>query len=108
MIRVPELIGTSIEDAKSAIGSVSGTVGHVTEDHSDTVASGLIGAAMAVGLLWVSAWALFDKYLLDQQSSGTAFISSADVWVIAPFLLVGVVLLAVGTSTVTLWRYLRV
>lgn len=74
----------------------------------ETVASGLIGALMAVGLLWVSAWALFDKYLLNQQSSGTAFISSADVWVIAPFLLVGVVVLAVGTSTVTLWRYLRV
>lgn len=74
----------------------------------ETVASGLIGAVMAIGLLWVSAWTLFDKYLLTQQGSGTAFISSADVWIIAPFLLVGVVLLAVGTSTVTLWRYLRV
>nr|WP_257907286.1 permease-like cell division protein FtsX [Janibacter limosus] len=51
----------------------------------ETVASGLIGAVMAVGLLWVTAWALFDKYLLAQQGSGTAFISSADVWVIAPF-----------------------
>mgnify|MGYP002653350423 CR=1 FL=1 len=73
----------------------------------ETVASGLIGAVMAIGLLWVSAWALFDRYLL-QENSGTAFISSNDVWVIAPFLLVGVVVLAIGTSTVTLWRYLRV
>lgn len=73
----------------------------------ETVASGLIGALMAIGLLWVSAWALFDRYLL-QENSGTAFISSNDVWVIAPFLLVGVVVLAIGTSTVTLWRYLRV
>lgn len=73
----------------------------------ETVASGLIGAVMAIGLLWVSAWALFDRYLL-QENSGTAFISSNDVWVIAPFLLVGVVVLAVGTSTVTLWRYLKV
>ena len=74
----------------------------------ETVASGLIGAVMAVGLLWVTAWALFATYLLAQQGSGTAFISSADVWVIAPFLVGGVVVLAIGTSTVTLWRYLRV
>ena len=30
----------------------------------ETVASGLIGALMAVGLLWVSAWALFDLSLI--------------------------------------------
>lgn len=73
----------------------------------ETVASGLIGALMAVGLLWLSAWALFDRYLL-QENAGTAFISAGEVWLIAPFLLGGVVVLAVGTSTVTLWRYLRV
>lgn len=73
----------------------------------ETVASGLLGALMAIGLLWVSAWALFDRYLL-QENAGTAFISSSDVWVVAPFLLIGVVILAIGTSTVTLWRYLRV
>ncbi len=73
----------------------------------ETVVSGLIGAVMAIGLLWVSAWTLFDRYLL-QEHAGTAFISSNEVWIIAPFLLIGVVVLAIGTSTVTLWRYLRV
>lgn len=73
----------------------------------ETVVSGLIGVLMAIGLLWVSAWALFDRYLL-RENAGTAFISAGDVWFIAPFLVLGVVLLAVGTSTVTLWRYLRV
>ena len=67
----------------------------------------LFGVLMAIGLLWVSAWALFDRYLL-RENAGTAFISAGDVWFIAPFLVLGVVLLAVGTSTVTLWRYLRV
>ncbi|MGO4130427.1 permease-like cell division protein FtsX [Janibacter sp. RAF52] len=73
----------------------------------ETVASGLIGAVMAIGLLWVSAWALFDRYLL-QENAGTAFISANDVWIVAPFLIVGVVVLAIATSTVTLWRYLKV
>lgn len=73
----------------------------------ETIVSGLIGVLMAIGLLWVSAWALFDRYLL-RENAGTAFISAGDVWFIAPFLVLGVVLLAVGTSTVTLWRYLRV
>lgn len=73
----------------------------------ETVVSGLIGVLMAIGLLWVSAWALFDRYLLE-ENAGTAFISANDVWLIAPFLVLGVVLLAIGTSTVTLWRYLRV
>ena len=73
----------------------------------ETVVSGLIGAVLAIGLLWVSAWTLFDRYLL-QENTGTAFISSGDVWFIAPFLVLGVVVLAIATSTVTLWRYLRV
>lgn len=73
----------------------------------ETVVSGLIGAVLAIGLLWVSAWTLFDRYLL-QENTGTAFISSGDVWFIAPFLVLGVVVLAIVTSTVTLWRYLRV
>lgn len=73
----------------------------------ETVMSGLIGVVMSIGLLWVSAWALFDRYLL-RETAGTAFISADDVWTIAPFLVIGVIVLAVGTSTVTLWRYLRV
>ena len=73
----------------------------------ETIVSGLIGVVMAIGLLWLSAWVLFDRYLL-QENAGTPFISANDVWVIAPFLVIGVVLLAVATSAVTLRRYLKV
>lgn len=73
----------------------------------ETLVAGLVGALLAVGLLWLSAWALFDQYLLE-TSAQTAFIDSTEVWLIAPFLVGGVVLLAVVTSTITLWRYLRV
>lgn len=73
----------------------------------ETVVSGLIGAILAVGLLWVSAWALFDRYLLA-ESAGTAFIDSTEVWLVAPFLVGGVLVLAILTSTVTLRRYLKV
>ncbi|NYF99166.1 permease-like cell division protein FtsX [Janibacter cremeus] len=87
------------------VGASNGTIR--TPFILETVLSGLIGVVMSIGLLWVSAWALFDRYLL-RETAGTAFISSSDVWIIAPFLVIGVVLLAIGTSTVTLWRYLRV
>ncbi|MBM6546883.1 ABC transporter permease [Janibacter sp. YIM B02568] len=73
----------------------------------ETLIAGIVGTLLAIGLLWFSAWSLFDEYLI-QESSGTAFISSAEVLVIAPFLLVLVAVLAIATSTVTLWRYLRV
>lgn len=73
----------------------------------ETVVAGLVGALIAVGLLWLSVWVLFDRYLL-QHHGGTAYISSTAVWGIAPFLVLGVVVLAVVVSTVTLRRYLRV
>ena len=73
----------------------------------ETVVSGVIGAALAIGLLWVSAWVLLDRYLI-REIPGTALISSGEVLLIAPWLLLGVVVLAVATSSVTLWRYLRV
>ena len=78
-----------------------------SEDTAQNLRRGLVGRGLAVGMLWFSAWSLFDEYLI-QETTGTAYISSGDVLVIAPFLLVLVAILAVATSTVTLWRYLRV
>src|SRR5699024_5272784 len=63
----------------------------------ETLIAGIVGTLLAIGLLWFSAWSRFDEYLI-QESSGTAFISSAEVLVIAPFLLVLVAVLAIATS----------
>lgn len=73
----------------------------------ETLIAGLVGTALAIGLLWFSAWSLFDQYLIP-ETTGTALISSAEVLVVAPLLLILVAALAIVTSTVTLWRYLKV
>ena len=66
-----------------------------------------VGVVLAVGLLI----ALMD-YVFDQGASqialSQAFIGTSDVWIIAPWMLLGVVALAVFTSLVTLRRYLQV
>ncbi|WP_427383491.1 permease-like cell division protein FtsX [Janibacter sp. G56] len=73
----------------------------------ETIIAGLIGAGLAVALLWSTVHFIFSRYLntvvLDQAMIGTS-----DVWFLAPFLVVGVVVLAAVTASVTLWRYLRV
>ena len=87
------------------VGASNGTIR--TPFIIETLVAGIVGTLFAVGLLWFSAWALFDKYLI-QETTGTALISSNETFVVAPFLLGLVALLAIATSTVTLWRYLRV
>lgn len=66
-----------------------------------------VGVVLAVGLLI----ALMD-YVFDQGASqialSQAFIGTSDVWLIAPWMLLGVIGLAVLTSLVTLRRYLQV
>ncbi|WP_068398531.1 permease-like cell division protein FtsX [Kribbia dieselivorans] len=73
----------------------------------EVIIAGVIGTLGAIGLLWATVHFIFNRYLntilLDQ-----AMIGAADVWVIAPWLLGGVVVLAVVTGATTLWRYLRV
>lgn len=73
----------------------------------ETLLAALGGAALATVLLWATVNYGFGHYLnrliLDQ-----AFIGLSDVWAITPWMIVGMALLAVTTSWVTLWRYLRV
>jgi cell division transport system permease protein len=73
----------------------------------ETVIAALLGAGLATGLLWATANYGFNKYL-NQLILDRAFIGVSDVWVIAPWMVAGVVVLAIATSWVTLWRYLRV
>ena len=73
----------------------------------EVVVAALAGAALAVGMLWATVHFIYAKYLTTIVLN-EALISATDVWAIAPYLAGGVVALAVVTSTVTLWRYLRV
>lgn len=72
----------------------------------ETVLAGVIGAAMAVGLLWATVHWIFTRLhevILDQ-----ALVGESDVWTIAPIMVGGVIVLSVLTAYITLWRYLRV
>jgi cell division transport system permease protein len=66
-----------------------------------------IGVALAVGALWVLVRSVFNLGF-NQIALSQAFIGTSDVWALAPWLLAGVVVVAVVTSLVTLRRYLRV
>ncbi|HET8644448.1 MAG TPA: ABC transporter permease, partial [Vicinamibacteria bacterium] len=59
------------------------------------------------GLLWATANYGFNRYL-NQLILDQAFIGVSDVWAITPWMAAGVAVLSIGTSWVTLWRYLRV
>jgi cell division transport system permease protein len=70
------------------------------------IVSGL-GVALAVGLLAVLMRYVFDQGVI-QIALSQAFIGVSDVWVVAPWMFVGVLGIAILTSVVTLRRYLRV
>jgi cell division transport system permease protein len=73
----------------------------------ETLIAALLGAGAATGLLWATANYGFNRYL-NQLILDQAFIGVSDVWAITPWMVGGVAALAIGTSWVTLWRYLRV
>ncbi|MGN6782520.1 MAG: FtsX-like permease family protein, partial [Marmoricola sp.] len=73
----------------------------------ETVLSSVLGAALAMVMLWATV-----RYgvvgFLSQTLTDTAFIGVSDVYYVAPFVVLGVVVLSSLTSWVTLRRYLRV
>ncbi|AKU16269.1 permease-like cell division protein FtsX [Luteipulveratus mongoliensis] len=76
----------------------------------ETVLATMVGAALAIGLLWAMVHygisGLFDN---DPGGGGlVSLIGEHDVWLITPWLAVGGLVLAVVTSWITLRRYLRV
>lgn len=71
------------------------------------VISALIGALLAGGVLWAAVRFLIDgKLALDYKD--TAFISTGEVFLVAPWLILLGVVLAGVSSLVTLRRYLKV
>ncbi|WP_377643789.1 permease-like cell division protein FtsX [Oryzobacter terrae] len=65
------------------------------------------GVGLAVGLLIALTQYVFNEGFI-QLALSQAFIGTSDVWVIAPWMFLGVISIAIGTSLVTLRRYLRV
>jgi len=70
------------------------------------IVSGL-GVLLAVGLLVALTKYVFEEGVI-QIALSQAFIGVSDVWILAPWMLLGVTVIAVVTSLVTLRRYLRV
>lgn len=78
---------------------------------AETVLATLLGAALAVGLLWTMVQygvSGFLTELLAGDSGLVALVGAGDVWLIAPILLGGAVLLATVTSWLALRRYVQV
>jgi len=66
-----------------------------------------VGVFLAVGLLVALTNYVFEEGVI-QIALSQAFIGVSDVWILAPWMLLGVTVIAVVTSLVTLRRYLRV
>ncbi len=66
-----------------------------------------VGVLLAVGLLVALTNYVFEEGVI-QIALSQAFIGVSDVWILAPWMLLGVTSIAVLTSVVTLRRYLRV
>jgi cell division transport system permease protein len=73
----------------------------------ETLVSALVGASLAMGLLWATVSYGIGGYL-SKALMDTAFIGMTDVFAVAPWVVGGVAIVAVLTSWFTLRRYLRV
>ncbi|GAA1410026.1 cell division protein FtsX [Glutamicibacter uratoxydans] len=71
------------------------------------VIASLIGGVLATGTLWLLMKFLVEDKLAS-ENVGVAFISTGEVWLIAPALLILGIVLATISSVVTLKRYLKV
>lgn len=74
----------------------------------ETVLAVLVGALLAVGLLWAGVHYGLDHFAGSEGAGLVSLIGDHDVWVIAPWLVGGGVLVAAVTSWLTLRRHLRV
>lgn len=77
----------------------------------ETVLAALVGAGLAVGLLWAMVTYGISGFLTDLLAGQTGMIGLigvADLWFITPLLVGGAVLLAVITSWLALRRHVRV
>lgn len=77
----------------------------------ETVLATLLGAGLAIALLWAMVEYGISGFLTDLlagESSLVSLVGVADLWVITPVLVGGALILAVATSWMALRRYVRV
>lgn len=76
----------------------------------ETLVATMIGAALAVGALWVLIHFGIERLFNHAGNNGdlVSLIGTGDLWAIAPWMLIGTALLALLTSWLTLRRHLRV
>ncbi|ANS80580.1 Cell division protein FtsX [Serinicoccus hydrothermalis] len=77
----------------------------------ETVVAALLGAALAIGLLWATVRfgvSGFLSELLAGESGLVSLVGERDLWLMTPFLVGGAVLLAVVTAWMALLRHVRV
>ena len=77
----------------------------------ETALAALVGAALAVGLLWVTVRYGITGFLTDLLAGDSGLISlvgERDLWLLTPFLAGGALLLAVVTAWLALHRHVRV
>lgn len=75
----------------------------------ETVLATVVGAVLAVGLLWAMVhYGIAELFNDEGGGELISLIGVADVWAIAPWLVGGGLVLAIVTSWITLRRYLRV
>lgn len=72
------------------------------------VIAALVGAVMASAALWGGVHYLVQGWLARSMTFTTAFISTSDVLVVTPFLLLAAVVLAAASSAFSLSKYTRV
>lgn len=70
--------------------------------------SALIGASLAIAALWAGVRYVVQGWFGGGDNSLVNFIDTSDVWIIAPFLVIAALALAIISSLVTLGRYTKV
>jgi cell division transport system permease protein len=73
----------------------------------EIVLATLIGVGAAIGLLWSTTQFLVAPYVVKVLPD-VPLVGISDVWLISPYLAGLMLVIAISTSWVTLWRYLRV
>jgi len=77
----------------------------------ETALAALVGAGLAIGLLWVTVRYGITGFLSDLLAGSSGLISlvgERDLWLLTPFLVGGALLLAVVTAWMALHRHVRV
>ncbi len=69
--------------------------------------AGVLGVPLALGLLWAFSHYILSRGL-NQLFTDRKIVGDMAVWATAPWMLGAVIVLAVTSSMITLWRYLRV